>query len=171
MNTKHLDIENLAKLIQEIKIAMLTTVGGDGAIHTRPMVTPDFEVNKFDGTLWFFSRKSSQKNHCIEKDQHVNLAYANPDKHHYASISGRAVVSHDRSMMEALWNPSLKTWFPQGLSDPELSLIGVSIDSAEIWDTPVTKTAQMLSTVKSAITGKPYEINHNSRHVDLQSRH
>lgn len=164
------DMKHLADLIKEINIAMLTTVNNDGSMHTRPMATQKIDVQNFDGTLWFFSKKSSHKNQCIENDQHVNLAYSKPDKHHYVSIMGRAFVSKDREKMNALWNPGLNIWFPEGLMDPDLTLIGVKIEGAEIWDSPITKASQMMSFVRSAITGKPYENSHQSRHVDVRTQ-
>lgn len=170
MNTGHLDTTYLLKLIREIKIAMFTTVNADGIIFTRPMVTPAIDEDEFDGTLWFFSKKNSLKNNSIENDQHVNLAYSRPDKHHYISVSGRAIISHDKELMFKLWDPQFKLWFPEGLMDPELSLIGVKVENAEIWDSPVTKTAQMISSLKSAITGKPNHVSYDAHHVDLENR-
>ncbi|MGE0632599.1 MAG: pyridoxamine 5'-phosphate oxidase family protein, partial [Pseudobdellovibrionaceae bacterium] len=32
---------------------------------------------------------------------------------------------------EELWNPLYKTWFKQGLEDPDLVLLKVKVDSAE----------------------------------------
>lgn len=170
MNTGHLDTSRLLKLIREIKIAMLTTVNEDGTMHTRPMVTPEIDEDEFDGTLWFFSRKNSLKNNCIENDQHVNLAYAKPDKHHYISLSGRATISHDRELMNRLWQHQLKLWFPEGLLDPDLTLIGIKIENAEIWDSPVSKAAQVMNAVRSAITGKPAQ-EPGAHHVDLGGSH
>lgn len=171
MNTVELDLKRLANLIKEIKIAMLITSNEDGSMHSRPMATQELNVENFDGTLWFFSKKNSQKNQSLENDQHVTLAYANPSKNHYISINGRATISNDRGLMKELWTPILKAWFPEGLMDPELSLIGVNIESAEIWDSPISKAEQMMGVVRSAITGKPYQNDKNSSHIDLAHRH
>lgn len=169
MNTVDMDLERLAGLISDIQFTMLTTVSDDGSIHSRPMATQKLDEKNFNGTLWFFSKKSSHKNHCIEKDQHVNLAYANPSKQRYVSISGRANIVEDRSKMQELWNPTLKAWFPEGLMDPELSLISVNIESAEIWDSPASKVVQMVGLVKSAVTGKPLSQNATkSQHIEIR---
>ena len=165
------DLEKLAVMIKDIKFTMLSTVTTDGSIHSRPMATQNIDVKSFDGTLWFFSKKNSFKNSDIQSEQHVNLAYANPDKQQYVSVSGRARVSTDKTKMKELWNPLLKAWFPEGLEDPELSLIGVEIDSAELWDSPPSKVIQMAGFVKSAVTGKPYDQKAHSHHIDLQTRH
>ncbi len=167
MNNEMTDLERLATLIKDIKFTMLTTVSEDGTIHSRPMATQKIEVKSFDGTLWFFSKKNSFKNHDIESEQQVNLAYANPDDQKYASVQGRAMISEDKEKMRELWNPALKAWFPEGIDDPEISLIGVQVESAELWDSPPSKVVQLAGFVKATLTGKPLDQNLTSKHIDL----
>lgn len=168
MNNEKNDYQKLATMIKDIKFTMFTTVGDDGSLHSRPMGTLEMNPDDFQGTIWFFSRKDSHKNYSIKKDQHVNLSYAHPDKHQYVSVTGRAFISQDRSKMQELWNPILKAWFPEGLEDPDLSLIGINVESAELWDSPPAKVVQMLGFVKSAVTGKPYDQKAHSQHIDLR---
>lgn len=167
MNKETTDLETLASIIKDIKFTMLTTVSDEGTIHSRPMATQNLDVKKFDGTLWFFSKKNSFKNYDIENDQHVNLAYSNPSTQQYASVSGRATISRDKTKMKELWNPMLKAWFPEGIDDPDITLIGVNVESAEIWDSPPSKVVQLAGFVKSAVTGKPLDQNLSSKHLDL----
>lgn len=168
MNKESNDYAKLAFLIKDIKFAMMTTVGINGTIHSRPMGTLEKNLKNFDGILWFFSRKDSHKNHdIVESHQHVNLAYADPDKQQYVSICGKAFISEDKGKMKELWNPVLKAWFPEGLDDPEISLIGVNVESAEIWDSPPSKVVQLAGFVKSAVTGKPYDQKNHSHHMEM----
>lgn len=167
MTTRKMDLKRLATIIKEIRIAMLTTVSEDGSMHARPMATQDIDIETFDGTLWFFSQKSSSKNHSIQNDQHVTLSYAKTTNNHYVSISGRATISQDRERMKELWNPIFTAWFPEGLLDPELTLIGVNIENAELWDSPVSIAEQMMRVVRSAITGKPHPTDSRSHHIEL----
>lgn len=171
MNKEISDLERLGTLIKDIKFTMLTTVSPDGTIHSRPMATQKLDVKKFDGTLWFFSKKDSLKNHDIENEQHVNLAYANPDKQQYASVSGRAIITTDKAKIRELWNPMLKAWFPEGVDDPEITLIGVNVESAELWDSPPSKVVQLAGFMKASLTGRPFDQNLNSKHIELQNRH
>lgn len=166
MTSIEMDLKRLGEMIKDIKFTMLSTVTTDGSIHSRPMATLKFDVDKFDGKLWFFTRKDTAKIHSIENDQHVNLAFAQPDKQQYVSISGRAEVSYDKEKMKELWTPVLKAWFPEGLDDPEISLISVETESAEIWDAPPSKVVRMAGLAKAIATGEPYGKNHNER-MDL----
>ncbi len=168
MNKETTDQEKLVSMIRDIRFAMLTTVAPDGTIHSRPMGSLAANLKAFDGILWFFSRQDSHKNHDIETDQHVNLAYADPDRQHYVSICGRAFVSTDRAKMKELWNPILKAWFPEGLEDSQISLIGVQVESAEIWESPPSKVVQLMGFVKSAVTGKPYNQRAHGQHIELR---
>jgi general stress protein 26 len=146
-------IRKLAELLQDMNVAMLTTVASDGSLRSRPMAT---QQGEFDGDLWFFTRASSGKVHEVEEQSRVNLAYAEPSENSYVSVSGRAELVRDRSRIEDLWSPIYLTWFPSGLEDPELALIRVEVEAAEYWDAPSSRLVQLAGFVKALATGKPY---------------
>ncbi len=167
MNSETNGIEKLLTMIRDIKFTMLTTVASDGTIHSRPMGTLKTDPENFEGGLWFFSRKNSLKNDELKSDQHVNLVYTDPDKKRYVSVCGWASISEDKKKMKELWMNELKSWFPEGLNDPEISLISVRPESAEIWDAPPGKLIQLLRFVKSTVTGKPIHQKNESEHIQL----
>src|SRR3954453_22106338 len=86
-------IRKLGEMIHGIQFAMLTTHDDRGNLHSRPMAT---QQAGFDGTLWFLTGHSTAKSHQIEKDQHVNISYADPQHHRYISISGTAEILNDQ---------------------------------------------------------------------------
>ena len=145
-------IEKLAKLINGVGIAMLTTITPEGDLHARPMATQEVE---FDGTLWFFTGASSPKVEHIEKDSRVNAAFSNPKDQVYVSVAGRASLVRDRAKIEELWNPSLEAWFKEGLDDPDLALLKIDVDGAEYWDAPHSVVAHIAGFVKSKMGGEP----------------
>jgi general stress protein 26 len=131
---KRQDLAQLAALVRQMKIAMLTTIEPDGSLRSRPLET--VEVDR-EGRLWFFTQASSPKSAEIEAHDHqVNLSYADPRDEDFASISGTARVVRDADKMRALWASRLARWFPRGLDDPDLALLEVRIDKAEYWDEP-----------------------------------
>ena len=144
-------IEKLTALIQDIDFAMMTTVDADGVLRSRPMST---QKTEFDGDLWFFTSDKTHKTEEIEKDNRVNLSYANPDDNVYVSVSGTASVVKDRTKMEELWNPILKAWFPDGLDTPGICLLRVSVEQAEYWDSPSSTIVQIAGFVKAMVTGQ-----------------
>ena len=123
-DTRQQSIEKLKTLIEDIDFAMLTTVNG-GQLRSRPMSTQEYEG---DNALWFFTSDQTHKVEEIEADSRVNVAYSKPDDNVYVSVSGRAAVVKDRQKIEELWNPILKAWFPEGLDDPTLCLLKVSVE-------------------------------------------
>lgn len=146
------NIKKLHELIKDIKVAMLTTVEEDGTLRSRPMVTQQFE---FDGNLWFYTSANAPKVDEIKQDQHVNVSYAEPNNQKYVSVSGRTELVRDRAKLEELWNPIYKAWFPEGLEDPNLALLKVSVDKAEYWDSPSGQVVRIVGFIKSVVTGEP----------------
>jgi len=123
--------KHIAGLIQGIKVAMLTTLGVDGSLRSRPMASLEAE---FDGTLWFFTNAESLKVDDVQHEHHVNVSYVDCEEHRYVSISGRATLIQERQKLEDMWSPILNAWFPLGLSDPQLILLKVQADTWEYWD-------------------------------------
>lgn len=144
-------LAKVAELIDGIRIAMFTSVDTQGRLHARPMATQEQD---FDGTLWFFTWKSTEKVDEFQHNPHVNVAYSQPNKHKYVSVSGRAQLVTDKDKMRELWSPDLKAWFPQGLDDPQSALIRVDVDSAEYWDSPSGKVVAAIGVAKALITGQ-----------------
>ncbi|MBP2230521.1 general stress protein 26 [Azospirillum agricola] len=145
--------EKLWSMIKGTRVTMMTTLDDNGRLNSRPMATLShggFE----DGTLWFFTRADSEKVSELDRHWRVNLAYANPDKEDYVSLSGIAEVVRDRDKIRFLWRDILSTWFPKGPDDPEIALLKVSVDQAEYWDSPSSAMVYAYGYVKAKITGE-----------------
>ncbi len=140
------EIKKLAEMIKGIKFAMLTTVEEDGSLHSRPMATQDVD---FDGDLWFFTRGDAPKVSEAKQHHEVNVAFSDPEHNRYVSASGNASVVRDRAKLEEYWKPIYKTFFPQGLEDPELALLKVSVQRAEYWDSPSSSLGRMFNFAKA----------------------
>lgn len=144
------EMEKVAQLVKEIKFAMLTTHDQDGTLRSRPMSTLQMDS---DGCLWFFTGDHSGKIADVHQESHVNLAYARIDKQDYLSITGTAEVVHDRQKMQELWTPWIKPWFPDGLDDPELVLLKVTMTEADYWDAPGSAAMRLYGLAKGILTG------------------
>ena len=142
-------LEQLKGLLEGIDFTMLTTVA-EGKLHSRPMSTQELDEN---GDLWFFTNDDSRKIDEVNGDNRVNAAYSDPDNNTYVSVFGTATVVKDRAKMEELWNPIHKAWFPEGLDDPHICLLKVSVEEAEYWDAPSSKFVQIAGFVKALVTG------------------
>ncbi len=151
-NTTHEEaVKKLGALIKDIKFAMLTSIDG-GLLRARPMVT---QKTEFDGILWFLTSTKTHKVSEIDQDPRVCIAYSDIDDNNYVSVSGTAQVVQDRAKIEEMWNPLYKAWFPDGLDDPTICLLKVTVEQAEYWDSPSSAVANIAGFVKAVATGKP----------------
>lgn len=144
--------DTLAELIREIPVAMLTTIQDDGVLSSRPMVNVN---RKFVGDLWFISPSQDPKVIEIAKHGQVNVCFAEPSRHQYVSVAGRASVEKDRKRTELLWTDECDTWFPQDVDKSDLSLIKVDVTSAEYWDASKSSMVALGSLVRRVMTGDP----------------
>lgn len=151
MNNK--DLKKLFELIGETKMCIMTTVDEDGHLRSRPMAT---QADYPDEYLWFFTDKDSPKVMEIQGNSLVNLSYGSPGKNHYVSVSGRAELVRDKVLLKKFWKPIYQAWFPEGLEDPSLSLLKVSIEKAEYWDSPSSLAVQLIGFTKALLTGQQY---------------
>ena len=161
-------LRKLHKLIHDIRMAMLTTVDETGRLHSRPMATIEFEG--FNGELWFFTQASSPKVDEVDRDQHVNVSYSSPKDQRYVSLSGTAQLVRDLEKIHELWNPFYRAWFPEGIEDPELALLKVTLEHAEYWDAPTSGVVRLVGLAKALATGKTYEPGDN-RKLTLEPSH
>ncbi|WP_433343610.1 pyridoxamine 5'-phosphate oxidase family protein [Micromonospora sp. CA-111912] len=141
----------VTELIREARICMLTTIGLDGRLVSRPM---GLQAAKFDGDLWFFAHADSAKVRQLRVNPEVNVSFSDQRNNAWVSLSGTAQEGCDRARAEQLWNPLLKTWFPDGPDTPGLTLIKVHVSSAEYWGSPSGTVVNLLGFARSAVTGK-----------------
>ncbi len=155
------DVAKLAQLLKKFRIAMLTTVDGEGTLISRPMAVQEAE---FDGDLWFFAERSSRQVTQLEHNANANVALSSNDA--WVSVSGRIEVVEDTSKAKQLWNSAVEAWFPNGPEDPEVVLLQLHADGAEYWDSPGSRVTTLLSYAKSRLTGHRPDVGENER-VDL----
>ena len=125
---KQEEMETLRELIKDVDTAMLTTVTEEGLV-SRPMKTQEVE---FDGDLWFFTKKETNKYEEILNDQDVNVAYAGKS---YVSVRGRAEIVEDLNKKKELWSKAYEKIMQTSYDDSNVILIKVKAEAAEYWET------------------------------------
>ena len=150
---KH-EMNKLWDMIKDIKFGMFTHRHADGVMHSQPLTTQNKSMDEND-KLYFFVSRTSDVARQIALDNNVNVAYTDPHKDSYVSVSGKASLLEDMDKKQALWTPMTKAWFPGGPTDPEVALLQVHISHAEYWDVKDSKMVQMAKMLTAAVTGKP----------------
>lgn len=145
------EIADLQEMIQSIRVGMFTTVGSDGRLRSRPMLTAK---TGFDGDLWFFTRISHGLATDVKPGAQVHIAYSCPQSDQYISVEGLATVVQDRQKQEVLWDDDLKPWFPNGVETEDMALIKVTVERAEMWDAHTSKFGEAVGYLKSMLTGQ-----------------
>jgi general stress protein 26 len=151
--------EQLQEMIKDIRFAMFVTHAENGRLHAWPMTTQkakmgsnqeDYEHDK----LWFFMSRSSDPVANLLANPHVNVSYADPKSDTYVSVSGMARLVDSMNQKERFWNTMTEAWFKEGITDPDLALICVHIDSAEYWSVREGKLAQAGKMLKATLMGE-----------------
>lgn len=135
--------KKLKEIIEDVKTCMFTTTDEDCNVFSRPMLTIkiDNELN-----LWFFSNEDSEKIKELSQNKQATLVYSHPGKNTYMNIYGTCLIVDDREKINDLWTPALKSWFQNGIDDPALCLIQVTVDEALLWDNALN---EMIPLVKA----------------------
>lgn len=128
----HAEQAKLWEIVRDIPVALLIT-DDRGTLRSRPMVA---QQPTFDGTLWFFTRRSSHKSIELGDNYHVNVSYASPEQNAYVSVSGLAQVVRDPAKQRELWNDEIARWIPTDPADEDLALLKVEVQQAEYWSGP-----------------------------------
>lgn len=147
-------LEKLRELLANFPIATMVTVEQNGAITARPIgVVGDHAA--FDGQLWFITDKRSRKVRAINAGAATFLIFEDHDQGAYLHLTGRAHVVEDRARLEQLYTPVQRTWFPEGLEDPHMTLVRFDASQGEFWDRHNGMLRLLAAFTKSIVTGTP----------------
>lgn len=109
----------------------------DGHQHHEPL-TAQLDKDQVD-TLWFFVGKDNR----VAKGGQAMAQFVSKGHDFFACMSGKITQDNDRAMIDKLWNKQVEAWFPGGKEDPNLALVRLDIDSAELWETDLSVTGRV----------------------------
>ena len=122
------DTTRVRALLARFSTVMLVTREGVG-VRARPMGVAKLDD---DCTLTFLTSVASAKVHEATKDPQGHVVAQSRTV--FLSVRGALEVVHDRGRIRAAWGPASKVYFPKGKDDPELCLVVMHPEEAEIWD-------------------------------------
>lgn len=135
-------IVQLRDQLKSIRFGMLTSLGGEGDLYSRPMTLQELDDN---GSLWFFTSDDQPLAHQLSVNPQANITFSEPAKDLYISLAGEASLLKDRGRAQQLWSPAVAAWYPGGIDDPHLTLIRFDTSTAEIWDVDTNQMQQLFS--------------------------
>ncbi|MDQ2634464.1 MAG: pyridoxamine 5'-phosphate oxidase family protein [Pseudomonadota bacterium] len=145
------------QLADDITICMFVTWDGERQ-RARPLAA---NVDRDAHAFYFLTDVNGLKDDQIEQFPIVTLAFADTGGHKYVSVTGEATVSNDRAKIAELWTPDNKAFW-DSKDDPDIRLITVRPQDAEVWDSPgmIIATVKMLT---AAVTGAKAELGNNRK--------
>jgi general stress protein 26 len=141
-------------LLPHFRSVMMVTRAVNGDLHARPLALQG-DLTKFGGVLWFFTDERSRKVQESAEGAPVSLICQSDEHSAYLHLTGSITVVRDIAQMRELYSPTLKTWFPEGLDDPHLTLIRFQASAGAYWDSPGGVLQGVASFATSLVTGIP----------------
>lgn len=145
------------ELADKINICMFVTWDGERQ-RARPLAA---NVMRDEHAFYFLTDVNGLKDDQIEQFPIVTMAFADTSAYKFVSITGEAMVTNDRAKIAELWTPDNKAFW-DSKEDPDIRLITVKPDDAEVWDSPgkIVSTVKMLT---AAVTGAKMELGNNRK--------
>ena len=148
---QHDSAQHLWSLIKDIRFAMLTTQHSNGHLHAWPMTVQNKTLD--EGRLWFFMSRRGEALHELMAAPSVGIAFADPGKDTYVSLSTVASLVNKPEKVRELWTKMDDAWFKGGAEDADLALVEATIIHGHYWDVKESKLTQLALMAKAALTG------------------
>lgn len=127
--TDRADVERrLWNEIENNQTGMLGLTGGDVHQHFQPMTA---FVEKDASQIWFFTRTDTDLAETISEGQTAMFVVQKGD--FQACLGGRLSQQHDTARIEKYWNAVVAAWYPDGKTDPHLTMLRFDCDDAQVW--------------------------------------
>lgn len=139
------------EMLADFDQAMLCTSTGDGQLRARPMAIAKITE---ESDVLFVTKLQSGKVDEIAQDDDVSVVMQGDRQ--YLSLSGKAHIENDRSLIHELEDPFWQVWFKDGADDPDVRLIRVKAEHGEYWDMSGTEGLKYLwEAGKAMVSGEP----------------
>jgi general stress protein 26 len=137
-------------IIDKVHTCMLTTRFA-GGLRARPL---DARPDRRDGIIWFVTDARAGKDDEIAAAPDVGLTFVDAKDKAYLSITGRASVTRDSAKAAEIWKKMDDVWWPGGPDDPNVRVLRIEPQTAELWDGPSSSTVAAFEFAKARITGE-----------------
>lgn len=99
--------------------------------HTRPMTAMLDEDRR---SMWFFTVKDNAMVHQLDQGHRAVATFTAKDHALFATLHGTLLVESNPAMIDRLWNSHIAAWYEGGRNDPNIALLRLDPEQAEIWE-------------------------------------
>jgi general stress protein 26 len=100
--------------------------------HGKPM-TAQLDDERERGPIWFFTAKDTDLVTALGGGHRAVAHFAAKGHDLFASVHGELVPDNDRATIDRLWNRFVAAWYEGGKDDPNLQLLRLDPDYAQVW--------------------------------------
>lgn len=141
-------LDKFWQTIESTRVSMVTTRDG-GVLRSRPMVArPLRDANE----IRFLTRLSAHKVDELAANPDVALSFLDPDENIYVSVSGTCALSTEEGLIDELWGPYARAWFPEGREGGDAAVLRVKPVQAEFWDNTTNRVKEVWEIMKAQVT-------------------
>lgn len=151
------------EVIEKVGICMLTTRMPNGELRARPV---EARPCRDEGRIYVVTDLRSAKEHEIERDPNLGLAFVDQETNAYLAITAHGAITTDPAQVKRWWRSTDSLWW-NGPGDPNVCVIRAELTSGSLWDGPASKTVQLFEFLKAKITGEEPNLGQN-RKSDVQ---
>jgi general stress protein 26 len=152
-------VERVWDFIEKVGVCMLTTQSA-GRLRARPV---EARPERKTGLIFVVTDVRSAKPDEIEANPDVCLAFHDPKAKAYLSIAVRARVTRDTAKIEQVWRITDTAWWPGGPTDPNVCLLRIEPQIAELWDGPSSTAATIFELAKALLTESEPALGENRK--------
>jgi general stress protein 26 len=152
-------ISRVWDIIEQAGVGMLTTRFGDG-LRARPL---EPRPEREEGVICFVVDVRGGKDDEIERAPEVCLVLIDHKDKAYLSVSGRAAVTQDEAKARAIWKKTDNVWWPDGPGDPNVRVLRLVPERAELWDGPSNSAVAAFEFAKARVTGGKPNLGENRK--------
>src|SRR5687767_5466189 len=139
--------QRVRAMIERAGVAILMNVNEKGTHSGRPML-PLLVLN--DPHIYFLTHQSSRKVTQLAVRPQVGLSIISTNC--FIVVAGSAQLSRDRVLIQRLWSPTYRAWFPDGKDDREATVIRVAVERIDYWEPPSNRVVRLVQAVKAILT-------------------
>jgi general stress protein 26 len=152
-------IDRVWEVIKKAGICMMVTHFA-GGLRARPV---EARPDRDNEAIWFLTDARGLKDDEVKADPNVCLTFVYPKEKVYLSVTGKALVSRDPERAKMLWNNEQQVWWPSGPEDPNLLVMKVEPERAEMWDGPASSAMAAFEFAKARLTGTKPNLGENRK--------
>jgi general stress protein 26 len=122
----------LWKAIKSDRTVMLALAGVEEG-HSQPMTAQILHDEDERGPIWFFTSKDNDMAKALTESHRAIAHFSSKGHDLFASLHGELVIDNDRQTIDRLWNSFIAAWFEGGKDDPNLLLLRLDPERAQVW--------------------------------------